>query len=326
MPTALITGANGFIGAVLTRRLAQDGWDVRALCRSRQRAESLADSGAEIVEGDVQLLSVLRQCMAGCEVAFHLAAVGHGSASYQYNINVNGTRNVVRAAHEAGVQRFVHVSSIAVYGYNLSGNIDESHPQRPPSRDFYMQTKMLGEQALWKYVERNGLPTVSVRPAFVYGPGGTMWSRNQYELCRRIGKITINGGTGNAHPIYVDDVVDLLVTAATHPEAPGKVFHAAPDPAPTWNEFMGHYARIAGTNRELSIELPSKQVLKPLANTVSLLARLVHQPFDLYGALQHITRHITYKMDRAATILGWRPKITLEEGMSRTEPWLKSLA
>src|SRR6266498_2614037 len=113
MPKALVTGANGFIGSALTRRLLRDGYSVRALCRSRQRSALLAGTGAEILEADVQDPASLQGSAEGCDLVFHLAAVGNGSAAYQYNINVQGTRNVARAAHEGGVQRFIHVSSIA---------------------------------------------------------------------------------------------------------------------------------------------------------------------------------------------------------------------
>src|SRR6185369_8806345 len=98
----------------------------------------------EVIKGDVQDPASLRNSADGCDVVFHVAAVGDGSAAYQYNINVQGTRNVARAAHEANIDRFVHVSSVAVYGYKLSGVIDETHPQRPSRKDFYMQTKSAG--------------------------------------------------------------------------------------------------------------------------------------------------------------------------------------
>src|SRR3954451_17699965 len=100
MQKALGIGANGFIGSMLTRRLLRDGYAVRAMCRSVERGALLAKAGAEVIKGDIQDAATLRNGVDGCDVVFHVAAVGDGSAAYQYNINVQGTRNVAQAAHE----------------------------------------------------------------------------------------------------------------------------------------------------------------------------------------------------------------------------------
>src|SRR5262249_26469819 len=141
MQQVLVTGANGFIGAALTQRLLRDGVAVRAMCRSARNGAPLAQAGAEVVEGDIQDAATTMRYAEGCDVAFHVAAVGKGNFARQQAINVEGTRNVAEAAQRGGAQRLVHVSSIAVYGYDLNGPIDESHPQRPPRDDCYMRTK-----------------------------------------------------------------------------------------------------------------------------------------------------------------------------------------
>ena len=320
---ALVTGANGFIGSALTRRLRRDGVAVRAMCRSADRGKSLAEAGAEVVQGNIQDAAITRRYAEGCDIVFHVAAVGAGSPAIQYATNVQGTRNVIRAAHEARARRFVHVSSIAVYGYEVDGQIDESHAQHPPRLDAYMRTKAWGEHAVWRYARRVGLPTVSVRPAFVYGPGAVLWTRELYEICRRYPVPLIGGGNGNAHPIYVEDVVDLLVTAATHPDAPGHAFHVAPDPAPTWREFLGYYARMADNRRTINIPLPPPVILRPVGYGLSQVARLFGTYNDIFGALHSMTLHATYCMDHAAKILGWQAQFSLEAGMALTQRWLK---
>src|SRR5262249_46739151 len=141
MSRALVTGANGFIGSALSRRLLRDGIAVRAMCRSAENGTALGAESAEVVQGDIQDAAITRRCAEGCDVVFHVAAVGTGSALLQYSVNVQGTRNVLRAAHEAGAQRFVHVSTVAVYGYDASGPVDESYPQHASKLDFYMRTK-----------------------------------------------------------------------------------------------------------------------------------------------------------------------------------------
>jgi nucleoside-diphosphate-sugar epimerase len=323
MRKALVTGANGFIGSALCRRLLQDGASVRAMCRAPARGQALAEAGAEVVGGDVQDSRVVHRLAEGCDLVFHVAAADISrSAAYQYNVNVQGTRNVIHAAHKAGAERYVHVSTVAVYGYDIDGPIDEDQQHRPSRDDYYMQSKSLGEKAAWSYAERSGLPTVAVRPAFVYGPGSGLWSRTLYDICRRYPVPLIQQGCGHAHPIFIGDLVDLLVSVATHPNAPGNAFHAAPDPAPTWQEFLGYYAAMAGNTSTINLTIGA---LKPVAAAATLLKRMSGRPVDASGALQYMGRRMTYKMTRAAQVLGWRPRISLEEGMARTEPWLRSL-
>ncbi len=320
MRKALVTGANGFIGAALTQRLLRDGIEVRAMCRRAANGRALA--GAEVVEGNILDAPAVHRYAQGCDVVFHVAAVGSGSAAFQYNVNVEGTRHVIHAAHEGGAQRFIHVSTIAVYG-PVNGRIDESQPHRLTRSDFYGQSKSLGEKAAWSFAQRVGLPMVSVRPGMVIGPRSQLWSKTMYEIASRYPIPMINEGHGHAHPIYVDDVVDLLVTAATHPAAPGQAFHAAPDPAPTWADFMGCYARMAGNTRPV-INIPV-ELASPLAKIATMMTRFTGRPVDVTGSLQFWASRATYSMACAADLLGWQPKVSLAEGMALTEPWLKGI-
>src|SRR5258706_11929872 len=124
MQRALVTGANGFIGAALTHRLLRDGIAVQAMCRSASNGAALAEAGAEVVEGDIQNADVTRQYAAGCDVVFHVAAVGKGSWAHQHAVNVAGTRHIAEAAYKAGAQRLIHVSKVRVFAYEFTRSID----------------------------------------------------------------------------------------------------------------------------------------------------------------------------------------------------------
>ena len=317
---ALVTGANGFIGAALSAALLQRGTAVRAMCRAPRKGAALAELGAEVVGGDVQDRRRMTELARGCDVFFHVAAAMEGSAAYTYNVNVLGAQNAVAAAVAAGCARFVHISTVAVYGFNVQGMVREEQPLRPSRHDFYALSKAYGERAVQREAARTGIALTIIRPAYVYGEGSQFWSRQLYELCRRLPMPLVNGGLGNAHPIYIGDLCDLIICAAQHPSAVGQIFNAAPDPAPTWAEFLGYYARMAGRSDRLA--LPAA-LLMSAAPLVTALTRLRGTPFDLAGYVRMLTHQATYSMAKAAELLDWRARTTLEEGMRRTALWLQ---
>ncbi|MCS6871511.1 MAG: NAD-dependent epimerase/dehydratase family protein [Anaerolineae bacterium] len=317
---ALVTGANGFIGAALTAELLRRGIAVRAMCRTPRKGAALAEQGAEVVSGDVQDRARLTELARGCDVFFHVAAAMNGTAAYTYNVNVLGAQNAVLAASEAGCARFVHVSTIAVYGFQVRGTVREDQPLQPSRDDYYALSKALGERLVQREAARTGIPLTIIRPAYVYGEGSQLWSRRLYELAQQMPIWLVDGGRGNAHPIYIGDLCDLLICAAEHPKAAGEIFNAAPDPAPTWAEFLGHYARMAGKSGSLTVPT---SLLKAVAPLVTAFTRLRGVPFDLAGYLDMLAHNATYSMAKARELLDWQARTSLEEGMRRTEPWLR---
>src|SRR5437870_4158157 len=148
---AFVTGGSGFIEGTLIRALASKGWLVRGLARSRAAAEAVRTAGAEPVEGDLSDIEKMRSGAEGCALAFHAAAhLGEwGSRSEFERVNVDGTRNVLRACREAGVRRFVHVGTEAglLAGQPLV-RVDETAPLRPDSKAAYSATKAMAEQVV----------------------------------------------------------------------------------------------------------------------------------------------------------------------------------
>jgi nucleoside-diphosphate-sugar epimerase len=303
---------------VLVRQLLHAGIAVRAACRTPAKGAKLAQLGAEVVAGDLLDPNGLREAMRGCDVIFHVAAAT-GDAILCYTTNVQGTVNVVRAAHQVGAERLVHVSTVAVYGYDITGTITEDTPHRPNPNDYYSTSKSAGELILWTYTQELGLPAVSVRPAFVYGPRSAIWSLMLYRAAH-YGLPLVDGGTGDAHPIFVDDVADLLVLAGNHPAAPGQAFNAGPAERITWREFGGYYMRMAGNERSLAVPLAP---LRPLGMAITLATRLRGAPFDLNSTLRYMGHRAQFSIAKAQTLLGWLPRVGLEQGMMLTEPWLR---
>lgn len=310
----LITGATGFLGGALTRRLAADGACVRALARSERNAETLRETGVEVVLGDVTDAEAMRRAARGCRIVFHVAA-HFGGYEAQRAVNAEGTRNVLEAASAGGAERLVYVSSISVYGFKVAGDVTED-TSPAPGADPYARTKTEAETV----VRNGGVPYTIIRPGMIYGAGSVNWTGNLFRLARMKPTPFVGDGRGSVFPIYIDDVVDLMITAAQHPAAANQIFNCTPDPSPTWREFMGGYAHLAGHGRWLSIP-PAP--FYPFAQLVRLLAPRVSMAGDMPDQLGFIQRQIIFRMTKARELLGWTPRVDLDAGIEACAPWLR---
>jgi nucleoside-diphosphate-sugar epimerase len=237
----------------------------------------------------------------------------------QRQINVTGTRNVANAAVSAGALRIVHVSSIAVYGYSQSGDVTEATPPNP-GQDPYNITKAEAENELRSIASASHMPFSIIRPAMIYGPRSGMWTGNFFRLAKRRPTFFIGRGDGTTFPIFVDDVVDLMLLLAQHPDAVGETFNCAPDPSPTWREFLGAYSKLAGHQSWLGIP---PGLVSPFVSLIGALAQPNTQVKELPNLLQMALGHVTFKMTKARERLGWEPKVNLQSGVERCAPWLR---
>lgn len=171
---ALVTGATGFVGANIVAALNQAGWLVRVLHRPQSRLTALSGLAYESALGDVLDADSVLAAVQGCQVVYHAAGVAdywRADQAHMYRVNVDGTRNVMAAARQAGVERVVHTSSAAALGIPATGQVlDETDSwNAPPARFPYGHSKHLAEQAVQAEVAR-GLPAVIVNPTAVLGP------------------------------------------------------------------------------------------------------------------------------------------------------------
>lgn len=318
--TALVTGATGFLGGALARLLTAEGVHVRALVRRPNRDSYIRDlPNIQIVTGDLTQADTLSAATAGCDVVFHVAASIGGSLAHQRAANVEGTRHIALAAAQSQVSRFVHVSSIAVYGYAYHGDITEDLPPKPKS-DPYNISKAEAESALREVATAHGLPYTIIRPGMIYGPRSGMWTGKMFQLGRRAPTLWFGDGSGSAYPIHVEDVVSQMLIQAEHPAALGQAFNATPDPSPTWREFLGAYSQLAGHDRWLGLPYGLLTMAAPI---VEFFLRLSGEPRDIPLLAQMVQRRDHYKMTHAKTLLDWQPQITLEQGIQSCVPWLR---
>jgi nucleoside-diphosphate-sugar epimerase len=247
----LVTGATGFIGGRLVEYLVSYCHaNVRALVRNYGKAVRIARLPVQLVPGDLMNLDSLRGAAAGCVVVFHCAAGISGEDDERRAATVDGTRNMLEAASEAGVKRFVHISSAAVYGPDPGPWVDETTPL-VRSGNLYADAKLEADQMVARFGVEKGLPVVILRPTIVYGPGSGAWTISPVNRLLSGTLELIDGGQGLANQVYVDDVVQAMLLAAVRPEAVGEAFVISNGTAVTWKAFFGCYARMLGSDSDL---------------------------------------------------------------------------
>lgn len=314
----LITGATGFLGGALARRLSAGGVNVVALARSSSKVEGLTQVGIPVVRGDMTNRGSLREAVLDCEVVIHCAA-SFGHPDEQRDVNINGTRALAEECGFAGVKRMVYISSIAVYGFARRGIVTEE--DKPvPGAYAYARTKYGGELALRDVALHTGMQRVIVRPGMIYGPGSPNWTAGLFRYVKRNPIVFPGSGSGSAHPIFLDDVIDMLVRVHDDDALNGEVFNCSPDPAPTWREWLLGYASLAGHHNWLPIPPFLAKTGAGIAMGFAPPASLLR---DLPDMVDQFLSSVTYSTAKARSMLGWTQKVSLQEGIARCEPYLR---
>lgn len=319
----LITGVSGFIASHLAERLAAAGAAVRGTARRPQSSEAGAPSEGsriQVVQADLLDAAALGRAAAGCRAVVHAAAWTGGpelADAEGMRVNVIGTANLLQAAAAAGVERFVYISSVAVYGLNRAPLVDETMPT-PRVGQAYPDSKIAAEAL----VRAAGLPWVIVRPAATYGPRGGAWTIGPITQIKAGRLMLLGRDAGLVTPGYIANVVDGLLLTLTHPAAVGQAFNVCDDRAVTFREFYLAYARMLGKER-----LPTAPGwLATLAATAPgrLARRLLGRPAVGPWSLHFRRNPSQFSVAKAQRLLGYAPAVDFAEGMRRTEAWLRA--
>jgi nucleoside-diphosphate-sugar epimerase len=326
----LITGATGFIGGHLARRLADEGYQVRCLVRPGSDTSLLSGLAVELAVGDITAPDSLTRACAGCRYVVHCAALvsDWGTGKEITRINVGGTRNLLEASVSASVERVVHVSTTDVYGYPGTAAVEEDHPP-PGFRNWYARTKLGAEAEVRRAAREHGLDTAILRPATVYGPRSKDVVGEIARAVRGGNMVLIDRGRPIAGLCYVANLADAALLALSHDAAPGQAFNITDGLPVTWRQFTDDLASGLGCPPvRRSMPYPLAHALGfSIEHGYRVLRRatgLTTRPLLSRQAVQVLGKNQDFSNRKARETLGWEPRIDYQTGLNATIDWLRS--
>ena len=318
-PRILVTGANGFLGSALVKRLRESGESIRLLVR-RPTGEFNEDPKIHLVYGDLGDPAAVDRAVAGVDVVYHVGATMKGGGADFERGTIWGTRNIVDSCLRHHVKRLIYVSSMSVLdhaGHTPGTPVNERSREEPypERRGFYTQTKLAAERLVLQAVRDHGLPAVILRPGQIFGPGaekvapaGTIGVGNRWVI--------VGSGDLALPLVYVDDVVDALLAAETRGNA-GEIFQLVDPARVTQKEYAT--AAVHRLGGRLRVQYMASALLFAMATGVEFLEKALHRPLPLSRYRVRSLRPL-WPCDCAAaeSQLGWQPRVGVKEGLRRT--------
>lgn len=323
----LITGATGFIGGHVVDACLNKGWQVNAFALPGDPGIAvLKEKGTGVFTGDIRDFEAVNIAAIGIDIVFHTAAFvsDWGSKEMFWDVTVKGTENVCKAALQNGVKRLVKISTCDVFGLREDKILVETDPLLPWGEP-YPDTKLAAEDVAWDYYKKEGLSVTMVYPLWVYGPGDKTFVplladallKNEMVFFRKHAIVW---------PSYVENVVDLLMTIAEHPNAVGNGYLVHDGEYTTLEAFCAEIMKKY--NKELKIRYIPYKLAMFLAIIMEFLWKLAgakKRPLLTTYTVKNLGSRLRFSIEKAKNDLDWTPKIKFNEGMKITMDWLKTL-
>lgn len=326
----LVTGATGLLGSHIVEQLRERGRPVRVLVRRGSDRSWLEGQDVEFVEGDLNDRASLERACAGVENIYHSAARvgdwGPWDEFVQYTIE--GTRNLADAAFKAGVQRFLHISSISAYGHpNIEGLVlDETAPLGVNLHkwSYYSRAKVEAEKMLWAMHKAGQIKLTVIRPSWLYGPRDRATLPRLARMLHARKTRILGDGENRLNVAYAGNVAECAILAVDSPQAVGQAYNCCSDGELRQKQWMNMLAA------ELGAPPVTRHIPYKVAYNFAFVLECIGHAFKLRKPPM-ITRYAVWLMgrrcyfsaDKARRDLGWTPTVSYAEGVKKTIAWLR---
>jgi len=317
-----VTGGTGFTGSHLVKRLSSLNHNIKALARKKSNTESLKLPGVEIIYGDITDRNLIFNSIKGCDIVFNIAAAyrqANLSDKQYWDINFEGTKNILDACIEHNVKKMIHCSTIGVVTTVKNPPGDEKSEVCPG--DPYQSSKCAAEFEVIKYAKEKGLAAAVIRPCAIYGPGDL----RLLKLFKMIAKkrfVFFGNGKAFLHMVYIDNLIDGFILASEKDESNGEVFIIGDETYISLNDLSKHIAE------EFAVKPPKMHLpYKPfeiIAQTVEFIykkLKIKKDPPIYKRRIAFYKKSRAFSIDKAKNILGYNPKIDMKTGIHLTAQW-----
>ena len=327
-----ITGATGFIGGRLLKRLLSEGHEVKCLVRDPQKGKTLEKLGAEVYAGDLSDLDSLKDFPQGCEYIYHIAAlVSDWGKKYDFfRSNVQATKVLLEASKKYDVKRFIFMSSSTVV-WNASfwkihklEDINEVYPCPKSYNDFYNESKSNAEKLVLDFYRTDKLETVVLRPSNVWGAGDTVILPRLVVAAKKKVLIPMGSGKNVVTPCHVDNLVESIMLVTKNENAAGKVYFINDGHKVEYYKFVKDQLKAAEINWEPKLRIPYK-----LGYFIAMFMELIYKiirsktpPVLTRFAVAALSGTRSYSILRAKKDLNYETVISYSEGMERLREWV----
>lgn len=313
----LVSGANGFVGQALCKRMVADGMQVIGTVRSANEADKLPKGVSIFLIKSIGRDTDWSDALAEVDTVVHLAARVHvmndtssDPLSAFRQVNVAGTERLARMAAATGIKRFVYISSIKVNGEGRDRPFTEQ--DLPAPDDPYGLSKWEAEQILHRVAKETGLEVVILRPPLIYGPGVKANFFNLLKFLDRSIPLPLSSVNNRRSLIYVGNLVDTIIACLTHPMAVGQTYLVSDDEDVSTPELIRRVAAALGR--------PAR--LFPFPPSLMLLAGKLLGKMD---AVERLVSSLTIDSSKIRLDLGWKPPYTMDQGLRETMAWYRKL-
>jgi nucleoside-diphosphate-sugar epimerase len=322
---ALVTGANGFVGSWVCRKLLERGDAVRGLVRATSNLSLLEGVPIERVIGSLDDPDSLEAATRGVDVVFHVAAAvtDWGTLEWFRRVNVEGTRHLIEAAIQNGVKRFVYVSTVAVHSFIDAQDMTEESPQLPTPFP-YSQTKREAEALVMGYHDAGKIEVSIVRPGDVFGPGDRVALLRLAPVLEAGLMPNVGRGDKLGAFAYVENLADGILLAGTVDKAAGEAYVITDGVKLTWRAYWERLTAALDLPRpRLSVPPALARALAAVFESAYRLFRIASRPPITRYLVDHMTNDVHFSIEKARRDLSYAPQVGLDEAIARTAAWYR---
>ncbi len=324
MEKILVTGANGFIGSNLVKRLVENGNEVRSMVRKTSDLKFLQGIDTQIIFGDINDTESLEKAVKNIDKVYHVAGLAADWGPYDIfeKINYQGTKNIAKIAYQNNVKKLIYISTVAFHGFGKINMTEES----PVAKKLipYSKTKYMAEKWLWQFSDETGMSVTAVRPGNVYGINDRTFISKYIDAMLSGKFMEINRGKSKTCPVYIENLIDIITLTGNEEKANGQAFIATDGLDIDWHTFN---TKLANT---LKIKLPKASIPYSIAMPVAKIYYGIHktlgiksEPFLTPYRINNGGKDYHFSIGKLKRFFDYQPKINIDEAMYRTVKWYK---